>query len=325
MVIKAMNNLDEILDKLINFNKIGITFHTSPDGDSLGSALGLFQILKKLNKDVYVLSKEKIPDSFKFLPYSCEIKKHICNVKEGTDCVIVLDCGNTERINASLDLNDRKYFLMNIDHHLSNEVYGDLNYIDIKASAVGEIVYSILDKIGVELDQDIAKCLYTSILTDTGSFKHSSTTKTTHDIAGKLINTGMNFTEIHRVIFDNKRLEKIKLYGRVIDTIHLECNSRVCFMEITKDMIEELGLEDEDSSDVIDFGTKVDTAEVTILIKEKEEGVKVSLRSKSVVDVRKIAEYFGGGGHIRAAGFASEKNKDEITSLLKEILNKELI
>lgn len=320
-----MNSLNEVLDKLVKFNRIGITFHTSPDGDSLGSALGLFQILKKLNKSVYILSKEEVPDSFKFLPYSCEIKKDICNVKEDTDCVVVLDCGNTERINAFLDLNDRKYFLINIDHHLSNDMYGDLNYVDIKASAVGEIIYNILEKVDVELDENIAKCLYTSILTDTGSFKHSNTTKLTHNIAGKLINTGINFTEIHRVIFDNKRFEKIKLYGKVIDTMHLECNNRVCFMKITKDIIENLGLENEDSSDVIGFGTKVDTAEVIVLIKEKEDGVKVSLRSKSVVDVRKIAECFGGGGHIRAAGFAFEKNIDEITNILIEILNKELI
>lgn len=317
--------ISEIVNSIHCANKICITNHTSQDGDALGSALGLYNILKKMDKNVYVRTKEKVPSYLNFLPGCKEISVSEDIISEDTDCVIVLDCGNVDRINAEINIDSRHYTLINIDHHISNDMYGDLNYVDTKASAVGEIIYDLIGILDIELSQDIAECLYVSILTDTGAFKYTNTSKKTHKIAGELVATGIKFTEIYEKIFDRKTFNKIKLFGRVIDTIELFANSRACTMEVRQKDVEELSLVGEDTGDVITFGTKIDSVEVTALLKEKDGLTKVSLRSKKEVDVRKIAELFGGGGHVRAAGFASDESIEQVKKELVNIISKELI
>jgi phosphoesterase RecJ-like protein len=322
---KMTMKISDIVSRIKLFKKIAITFHTSPDGDSIGSALALLMGLRKLNKEVYIISKEVIPETFKFLSCSNEINGEIIKPLEDTECVIVLDCGDFKRINADLCLDNKKFELINMDHHLSNELYGDLNFVDTSASAAAEIVYEVLRLLDIKLDKEISTCLYTSLLTDTGSFRHSSTTVVTHAIAGELINTGIDFSNIHRIIFENKKFEKIKFYGEVISNMTLELDGKVCIMYIPKNLIEKYDLISDDTSDVITFGSSIDTVEVTMLIKEAEDGVKVSLRSKSLVNVSKVAEGFNGGGHIRAAGFFTEANFADTKVKLIEILEKELI
>jgi phosphoesterase RecJ-like protein len=322
---KIAMKISDIVSRIKLFKKIAITFHTSPDGDSIGSALALLMGLRQLNKEVYIISKEVIPETFKFLSCSNEINGETSEPLEDTECVIVLDCGDFKRINANLCLENKKFELINMDHHLSNEFYGDLNFVDTSASAAAEIVYEVLRLLDIKLDKEISTCLYTSLLTDTGSFRHSSTTVLTHAIAGELINTGIDFSNIHRIIFENKKFEKIKFYGEVINNMTLELGGKVCIMYIPKNLIEKYNLISEDTSDVITFGSSIDTVEVTMLIKEAEDGVKVSLRSKSLVNVSKVAEGFNGGGHIRAAGFFTEANFADTKVKLIEILEKELI
>ncbi|EFG89605.1 DHHA1 domain protein [Clostridium carboxidivorans P7] len=309
--------------KIKESNRIAITFHESPDGDSLGSALALMQGLNKLNKEVYILSKEKVPESFSFLPCSEEIDGLKHEVINETQCVIVLDCGDVKRINANLDFENRKYTLINIDHHMSNELYADLNYVDTNAAAVSEIVYQMLKIIGINITKDMAMCLYTSLITDTGAFKYSSTTSVTHTIAGDLVNTGIDFSEIHRIIYENKKFERIKFFGKAIEKMEL-VGDKICVITITKDMLLQNGnAKDTDTSDIIAFAMQIDTVEVALLIKETEACIKASLRSKSKVDVRKIAEKFGGGGHIKASGLAmNDKTLEEARELiLNEIEN----
>lgn len=281
---------------------IGITCHTSPDGDALGSTLALYRALTKLNKKTYIISKDVIPNNFSYLNASDIINGKCIKVLDKTDCLIALDCGNVERLSGELDLNNRNYKVINIDHHLSNDMYGDINYVDSAAAATAEIVYGLIKSMNIEIDEYIAKCIYTALVTDTGSFRHSGTSKRTHEIAGEIIDIGIDFSSIHREIFDNKPVEKLKLYGKVFENLTMHHNNKICFMEITTEMLASLGLEDGDTSDVISFGTKIDTSEVAVLFKEGTEGTKVSLRSKKDIDVRKVAEVFGGGGHIKASG-----------------------
>lgn len=317
--------INNIVDKLSQSKKIGITCHTSPDGDSLGSVLALFQGLVKLGKDVYVMSKEPLPETFQYLPFSYEVTKNIDVVLDGTDTVVVLDCGNIDRINSNLNLQNREYTLLNIDHHISNDMYGDINYVSTSSAAVAEIIFKILSFLDVDIDKNIAICLYTSLITDTGSFRHSNTTQLTHQIAGKLIDTGIDFTEIHRIIFENKKFERVKLYGRIIEGMELALDSKVCLMELTENTLKEFNIDKGDTSDIINIGTQINTVEVAILLKESEDSLKVSLRSKNIVDVRKLSEEFGGGGHVRAAGFTVSRPLDEIKQILINKLEKELM
>lgn len=317
--------MNDIIEVIRNSEKIAVTFHVSPDGDALGSALALTLGLRKMNKDVYILSKEEIPKDYNFLPMEEIFIETSGKTANATDCIIVVDCGSFDRINANLRVNDGNYKLINIDHHKSNGMFGDLNYVDKRAACSGEIIYQLLTGLEITLTQEISVCLYTSIITDTGSFKYPSTTGLTHKIAGELISTGINFNEIHRKIFENKKIERIKLYGEVIKTIALYHNSKLCIMEISLHTLNNLHIPANiDTSDIIAFGMQIDTVEVAALIKETEKGVKISLRSKSHVDVSGIAEIFGGGGHLRAAGLVMNKtmeaSKDEIINILKNEL-----
>lgn len=320
--------VNDIIDKIKSSKKIAITFHVSPDGDSIGSSLGFLCGLRSIKKDVYILCKEKLPDAFEFLPNASEITGENVSISEDTDLLITLDCGDIERLNYEKDDDDfknRSYFVINIDHHLTNKSFGNLNYVDTNASSVGEIVYHFLKQMNIGISKEIAACLYTSLLTDTGSFRHSNTTKTTHLIAGELINTGIDFSEIHRRIFDNKKFEELKLQALVLNNMYLTCNNKLCVMKVTKAMIDEVGADEADTGDLVSIGLKVNTAEVCVLLKEKNDIVKLSLRSKADVDVRKIAEKFDGGGHTKAAGLAMEKSIEDAEKIIVSEIEKELI
>lgn len=317
---------NKILDLINKSKKIALTFHVSPDGDSIGSTLALYQGMSSLKKDVYIISKEDIPEDFKFLPYAEVITKSQGEVLDDTDLVIVLDCGNLPRINANIDTENKKYIFVNIDHHISNELYGDYNFVNPNAACMGEIVYEMLKSLDVKVNKNMASCLYTSILTDTGSFRYSNTTSGTHCVAGDLIDIGIDFSSIHRKIFDNKKFIRFKLYGEIFDKMEL-VEDEICVMQVTQDMFKKFNIDSgEDTSDIVSFGGAMKEVEVTLLLKEKNDEIKISLRSKSKVDVRNIAEKFGGGGHIRAAG-ASVKGKslEDVKNIVIDLIKKELI
>lgn len=316
--------LHDICKTILSFNKIGITYHVSPDGDALGSVLALLQALRKYGKEAYVISKDLVADNLGFLPYTEEITGEILEPTENTDCVIVLDCGNYERVSANLE--NYTGTIINIDHHLSNDKYGTYNYVDIDASATAEIIYLILEELSIEIDKNIGRCLYTSLVTDTGSFRHSNATKRTHEIAAKLVDLGFNHSQIHSNLFDNKSYEKVKLLGAVLNNMELLLNNKVSVMMVTEELIRICNAENQDSSDIVSTGLQIKGVEVSVVLKESEKGIKVSLRAKNNIDVRKIAECFGGGGHTKAAGILL-KNLD-INSAKLEILKeleKELI
>lgn len=317
--------LNNIVDLLMKSNRIAVTFHESPDGDSIGSSLALVNALRSVNKDIYIVSKEPVPETFLFLPLSNEIDGNCTKIKENTDCLVTLDCGNTARLNANIDWDNKNFTVINIDHHLSNDKFGDFNFVDTKAAAVSEIIYDLINLLKITIDTNIAACLYTSLLTDTGSFRHSNTTSVTHAIAGTLLDTKLDFSSIHRKIFDNKKYNMIKLEGLVIDGMYLNENKNLCVMKVTKEMTEKAGVTDFDSAEIVSVGLKIDSVEVAVLIKEKESGIKASLRSKEYVDVRKIAEKFGGGGHIRAAGLSADLTLQEAELALVKEIEKELL
>ena len=322
-------SIKKIKDILISAKKIGITYHVSPDGDAVGSVLALYNGLKCLNKNCYIISKEAVSENLKFLLGSEEITGEISEPTEDTDVVIVLDCGNYERICANLDNYNK--VLLNVDHHLSNDMYGNENYVDTNASATAEIVYDLLLELGFDFSEDdeiskeIGTCLYTSLVTDTGAFRHSNVTYKTLEIASKLKKIGVDNTFIYQSLFDNKDFNRVRFIGKVLTRMQLVCNGKVALIELPKDIGEEYGLEVGDTSDIISYGLQIKGVEVTLLIKEADDKIKASLRSKNDVDVRKVAECFGGGGHTKAAGLAIkystlEEARNKILSKIEEEL-----
>ncbi|MBP3917000.1 MULTISPECIES: bifunctional oligoribonuclease/PAP phosphatase NrnA [unclassified Clostridium] len=321
--------LSQIAKFILESKKIGITYHVSPDGDAVGSVLALFNALKSLNKDCYIISKDTLSENLKFLKGSDEITGEITEPVDETDIVVVLDCGNLERVSANL-----KEFtgtIVNIDHHLSNDKYGDVNYIDSNAAATAEIVFELLNLMGISFEKensvikDIGTCMYTSIVTDTGAYRHSNVTERTHKISATLKKIGVDNTFIYQSLFDNKDFSRIKLIGKALSNMQLILNGKVALLEIDKNFTADLGIDIGDTSDIISYGLQIKGVEVTLLLKEVEDGVKASLRAKSYVDVRKIAEVFGGGGHIRASGIkiknmSMEEAKYEILNEIQKEL-----
>ena len=321
--------LSQIAEYILKGKKIGITYHVSPDGDAVGSVLALLNGLKSLNKNCYVISKDSLSDNLKFLKGSEEILGNVVEATNDTDIVVVLDCGNLERVSANL----KKFTgtIVNIDHHLSNDKYGDINYIDSNAAATAEIVFELLNLMGINFDEansvikDIGTCMYTSIVTDTGGYRHSNVTERTHKISATLKKIGVDNTFIYQSLFDNKDFSRIKLIGKALSNMQLILNGKVALLELDKAFTEDLGIDIGDTSDIISYGLQIKGVEVTLLLKEVEDGVKASLRAKSYVDVRKIAEVFGGGGHIRASGIkiknmSMEEAKYEILNEIQKEL-----
>lgn len=321
--------LSQIANFILEGKKIGITYHVSPDGDAVGSVLALLNALKSLNKDCYVISKDTLSENVKFLKGSEDITGYVVEPEDETDIIVVLDCGNLERVSANI-----KEFtgtIINIDHHLSNDKYGDVNYIDSNAAATAEIVYELLNIMGIDfkesndITKEIGTCIYTSIVTDTGGYRHSNVTERTHTISATLKKIGVDNTFIYQSLFDNKEFNRIKVIGKALSSIQLILNGKVALLEIDKNFTEDLGIDVGDTSDIISYGLQIKGVEVTLLIKEVEDGVKASLRAKSYVDVRKIAEVFGGGGHVRASGIkikniSMEEAKYEILNEIQKEL-----
>ncbi|MDV4151260.1 bifunctional oligoribonuclease/PAP phosphatase NrnA [Clostridium sp. AL.422] len=325
-----MNTLLDISRLILKSNKIGITYHVSPDGDAVGSALALLNGLKYLNKDAYLISKDIISDNLQFLKSAKEANGLVKEPTDNTDMVIVLDCGNFERISA--ELNNFKGILINIDHHLSNDKYGNYNYVDTNAAATAEIVFELLEILGISFNSknndfyDIGTCLYTSLVTDTGGFRHSNVTSRTHRIASILKEIGVDNTFIHQSLFDNNSFEKIRLIGKAINNMELLFDKKVALIKIPKSYAEELGIEIGDTSDIISFGLQIKGVEVSVLVKETDSGAKASLRSKNDFDVRKIAEKLGGGGHSKAAGITlTGISLEEAKFKILEEIEKELL
>ena len=316
--------MERVIKKINESLNIGITYHTSPDGDALGSVLALLIGLKKYGKNAYIISKDVISDNMRFLPCSSEIDGTQVKPKRNTDLVIVADCGSLER--ASADLSEYKGALINFDHHMTNDEYADINYIDTDAAATAEMVYSMLKAMNIIVNKDIAICIYTSLVTDTGSFRFSNVTKKTHNIAGELLELGLDNSAIHSELFDNRPVKSLRILGEALRNIQLFFNNKVSYLELTKEAVDSVGATDEDASDIVNFGLKIQGVEAAVFIKEVSEGVKVSLRSKHDFNVRKIAETFGGGGHTKAAG-VTFKNKDlqEVREIILKTIENELI
>ncbi|GAB6170127.1 bifunctional oligoribonuclease/PAP phosphatase NrnA [Clostridium carnis] len=323
-------SLKDISRIILNSKKIGITYHVSPDGDAVGSALALLNGLRSLNKDAYLISKDTLSDNLKFLPLSDEVSGEIDCPVEGTSTVIVVDCGNFDRISANFK--GYKGKLINIDHHISNDYYGDENFVDTTAAATAEVIFELLEILGINFDEEneitksIGTCLYTSLVTDTGAFRHSNVTYRTHKIASILKKIGVNNTYIHQNLFDNKSFEKVRLMGKALNNMELLLDKKVSLIQIPMAYAEELGIEIQDTSDIISFGLQIKGVEVAVLIKETETGSKASLRSKTDFDVRNVAENLGGGGHIKAAGITLKGVcMDEAKDRILEQIEKELL
>lgn len=326
-----MNNMDTIINYLHRSNDFIVTSHVNPDGDNIGSTLSMYYFLKKINKRVYYVLDDSIPLNLKFLVKDINIidSKEFKEMNINDYNLITLDCGDSNRICIEDDIKHNCNKLINIDHHDSNDLYGDFNYVVKDASSTCELVYNILIR-NEELnsvksiDEKIATCLYTGLMTDTGKLTYSNTHVSSFDMAKNLLLMGADTQLVVQSVFGSNPFNFYKLLGEALNTLEIK-NSNIATMSVTQEMLRRTGVEFKDIDGITPYTRDIENVEVGILLKEKGNNeIKVSLRSKSYVDVSKVAKKFGGGGHIRAAGCTIydtiENAKDKVlTEALKEI------
>ena len=286
--------------KLIKENKnFLIVSHINPEADAIGSSIAFALALKKIGKYVYILNKDRVPDIYKFLPYSKLITRKAPS-KE-FDIMFVLDCANFERTGLK-NLKAKKIVI--IDHHIpvSQTAYKPFaSFIDTGASATGELIYRLLCALCIPIDKDIAVNLYASIYTDTGGFRYSNTNPESLKISAKLLKAGADPWEIAKEVYENLPLRYFKLLAKSLLT--LEKQGRTAWITITKNMYKKTNTSVQDTENIVDFPRKIQGVEVAVLFREdKKNAFKISLRSKGKINVAAIASSFGGGGHANAAG-----------------------
>lgn len=293
--------INRIPDIIRSNKKIGVACHTFPDGDALGSVHAMVLALRQMGKEAYILSKDQVLDSLDFLPLTQETNAAESTVQAGTDLVIVLDCGNFDRVSFDQKTLGNTTMLV-IDHHKSNDRYGDHNYVNFKAAATGEIIFDLFKLLAVDITKEMGVALYTAITTDTGSFRFESTTSHTLEVAAELMKLDIGHQEIARKVFDEKPLGRVRLVGRTLNTLESFYQGRVNLMYLRESDFIDLDLPDKDTGDIVNYGLAPSEAEVAMILKEHEGKIRVSIRTKRKVDAGLFAEVFQGGGHIRAAG-----------------------
>lgn len=321
-----------VIDAIKNHKKFLITAHINLEGDSLGSQLAMKELLLGMGKTAFILDSDSVPEHYKFLPKTEEVSNNIDQVPD-FDAVIVLDCPTLNRVGKVKDIIKKSgKFVINIDHHISNEKFGNINWVEANASSAGEMVYLLFKEAGAKLTKEVALSLYIAILTDTGSFNYDNTSSVTHEIAGELLGYGLDPAVVSESVYERRSIEDLKLLGLVLATIKINKKGNVAYLEVTKDMIKNTGADIAKSEGLINYARSLDKVKVAVLFKEdlKEKNkVSVSFRSKGngdTVDVNKIASIFGGGGHMRASGCvinaSLEEAKKMVLAKVEEALKK---
>ncbi len=297
----------EIASKLRECSSVAITCHLRPDGDCIGSALGLMLSLRKLGKRADVYNMDPTPCFLKKLPSALEIKEG--KIPDGYSCVVFMETSAAERSGQDPD----GVFTIHIDHHRTSEEFADINWIEPHRSSVGEMVFELLMEYGFPIDRDIATCLYAAIFSDTGGFRFSNTSSLSLKYASLLVQAGADPAHVSRIILESHKKEEIILLQKMLSTLRFHPSGRVASVFLFRKFLEELGLQlhDVETETAMNILRSVEEVEIVIIFKELEKGFRISLRSKGRADVGLLAESFGGGGHPQAAGFNLNLNPEE--------------
>lgn len=319
-------SMDRRFDQIIGEIKKGKTFlvssHVNPEGDAVGSSLALALGMRQLGKDVTVYLPDRVPEIFRFLPSADKVVSRL----DGTyDATFVVDCGQMDRLGREFNNIDEKGKIINIDHHPTNNGFGDINILEPGASATGEIVFDLLKAIPVVITIDMATNIYTAILTDTGSFRYSSATPRAFQIAGELVAKGVDPWGIAQRVYESYPAKRFRLLGEVLETLEVTSSRKVASLIVTQEMLDKTGADKELTDGFVNFARAVEGVEVAVLFRESGPGVcKVSFRSRGRCDVSQIAEVFGGGGHRNAAGCEIKGPLEEVKAKVLKAINKQL-
>lgn len=311
-----LEEFKKAIDLINESNSIYIVTHISPDGDAIGSSMAMYLALKSMKKDVHVVI-ENYSDRFEFLTELKEAEKEVVNKEY--DLLISVDVSSVDRIAAPKEFIEKAKKVLVIDHHQNTNISADVLVVNSKSPAACELVYELLESGNINVDKEIAKYIYMGIVTDTGSFNYRNTSSKTHKIAAKLLDTGIDFAYICKMVNDTMKESRLKLIAYIIDNMETYFDGRVKYAKVPNEVLKKFDLPDEDAEGLVNYLRCIVGVDVAIYARGLENGTyKVSLRSNFDYDVAKVANAFGGGGHINAAGFTVN---EEIDNVKDEILN----
>ena len=309
--------LDTIFEEIKKAEKIVILTHESPDGDAVSSSLSVKVALKQLGKEADVIIPQ-CPKDFKFLPEANTIKEK-SEITE-YDLAISVDCSDLRRLVGSEEYFETAKTTIQIDHHSINAMFADLNYVDPVSPACCQILIGMFEYFGIEIDKELGTCLLTGILTDTGGFQYSAVSKETFEIAARLLSTGVNISKIYKKVFATHTKGNFELRKIALQRMEFLEDGKVAFSYITKEDEENVNAEDGDNEGIVNEGRNIEGVEVSIFLREIDEGMRVSMRSNDYVNVSDVCLMFGGGGHVHAAGATMQGTPEQIKEkLLKEV------
>ena len=309
----SLTPLHRVRDQILRRQRFAITSHVQPDGDSLGSSLAMAYALQALDKQAHVVFRDPVPDHFRDFPGVSEIVLGD-TIDPAWDAVIVMECGTLNRTGLT-GLTDR--FLINIDHHVGNTMYGAVNWFDESAAACAEMIHTLIDALDVPLSEPIATHLYLAILTDTGAFHHANITARTFEISRQVVEAGVDPARIARQVFNSSHIGKLKLTAALLSGMVLEADDRLAVLHLDDAMLAATGCSRTDTEGLINMPLMAGAVRAVVMFKTAADGpLRVSLRSKEQVDVRAIAHTYGGGGHLNAAGFTSNQAMEALRPVL---------
>lgn len=318
---------EDLLRKLRQGNRYLLTSHVNPDGDAIGSELGLARLLRRLGKGAVVWNRDETPAIYRPLPGSDRIH-HGAEAPAGFpdrfDTVVVLECPSPDRTGIEEHL--AALPVINIDHHMGNQHYGAINWVDTGAPAVGEMVYRLAQGLKLDLDPETASCLYLTLITDTGGFRFSNSTPAAFEAAAELVREGAQPEQVSQWLYESQPLGTVRLLGEMLGSLELHAGGRVATGRLTREMFERSAAGAGDSEGLIDHLRSIAGVQAVGLVREREDGTqKVSLRSRGEVDVEKIARHHGGGGHRNAAGYVlpgdGESVREQVAAALEAALS----
>ena len=328
--MSTITERDQLVDELRRADKLLLTTHENPDGDALGSLLGMHLVLEQLDKDaVMFLTAEEfpLPHEYRHLPLGGVLNAPPDDLDERL--VVFLDCGNIDRMPVDC-LRGEGTRIVNIDHHHDNTRFGEVNLVDPSASSTAELVWRLAGELGAELTRPIAEALYVGLVTDTGRFAHRNTSADAHRMAAELIEAGASPHEVNRQVFESLPFRRLELLARALARVERLDGGALTVTNLTRDDYLETGSDEHDSEGVVDHLRSVEGAAVAILVRELLGDERAGLRKVSLravdgrVDVSRIARGFGGGGHTQAAGFTTDLPVPELIERLRREVGEQL-
>lgn len=317
--------LDKIIEQIEQSRRLCVVGHIRPDGDCIGSQLAVTLALRALGKNVVCWNQDPVPDKYAFM----DPDKLVQTPRRGQqfDTVIATDCASYERLGKTGKAITQRKLLINIDHHLSNTKYGDINWISAREASSGELIYRLMKVAGWKITPQIADCLFTAVSTDTGSFQYSTTKPVTYHTAGELVKLGANLELICDEVYQSYPLSRVRLLQHVYNKFHLTHDNQIAYLWLKQKDFTRTGADRSETEGLIDHIRAIAPVVVAIVFEELEPDVtRISLRSKDPkINVNEIAALFGGGGHSAAAGArivgASMSTQRSVVAAVKKALD----